>query len=407
MTPVAIVGAGPYALSLAAHLRGAGIDFRIFGRPMSVWRERMPRGMLLKSDGCASNLDDPARAFTLRRYCEARGLPYQDRGLPVALETFIDYALDFQKQCVPDLDPREIEKLEPQPGGGFLVHPSGAAPVAAARVVVAAGISHFEHVPPVFARLPPDSVSHSSEHTEFSAFAGRDVMVVGAGASALDVAAALHGAGAKVVLVCRRKVIDFIAPPRDVPAPLEWLVGPPTDIGPGWKNVFCTSMPLAFHFMPGPFRREVVRRHLGPAPGWFSRAQTEGRFPFVLGATPVAAVEDESRVRVTLAIAGGGSRSLECDHVIAATGYRVDLARLAFLGDGLRAAIVAPHGSPRLSGNFESSVAGLYFTGLAAAESFGPLLRFACGSRFASAHLARHLLRTLRPRAASLEVEPL
>src|SRR5213079_230240 len=47
---VAIVGAGPYGLSAAAHLRAAnGLDVRVFGEPMSFWERHMPKGMLLRS----------------------------------------------------------------------------------------------------------------------------------------------------------------------------------------------------------------------------------------------------------------------------------------------------------------------------------------------------------------------
>src|SRR6516165_1462268 len=55
---VAIVGAGPYGLSLAAHLQALGVEYRVFGRPMDTWRHHMPEGMLLKSDGFASSLSD-------------------------------------------------------------------------------------------------------------------------------------------------------------------------------------------------------------------------------------------------------------------------------------------------------------------------------------------------------------
>ena len=37
---VAIVGAGPYGLSTAAHLKAAnGLDIRVFGEPMGFWLE--------------------------------------------------------------------------------------------------------------------------------------------------------------------------------------------------------------------------------------------------------------------------------------------------------------------------------------------------------------------------------
>ena len=59
MIETAIVGAGPYGLSIAAHFRSRGIPFRIFGRPMDSWLAHMPKGMMLKSDGFASNIYDP------------------------------------------------------------------------------------------------------------------------------------------------------------------------------------------------------------------------------------------------------------------------------------------------------------------------------------------------------------
>jgi cation diffusion facilitator CzcD-associated flavoprotein CzcO len=55
MISVAIVGSGPYALSLAAHLNPLGIGFRIFGPCMEAWDKHMPPGMFLKSDGFASD----------------------------------------------------------------------------------------------------------------------------------------------------------------------------------------------------------------------------------------------------------------------------------------------------------------------------------------------------------------
>src|SRR5690348_13176759 len=90
---VAIIGAGPYGLSLAAHFRELGLDYRIFGKPMQSWRENMPADMLLKSEGFASNLDDPSGQATLERFCAEGNLPYADVGLPVPLSTLVSYGL--------------------------------------------------------------------------------------------------------------------------------------------------------------------------------------------------------------------------------------------------------------------------------------------------------------------------
>jgi len=117
-TDVAIVGAGPYGLSIAAHLRASGVEHRIFGFPMNFWVEHMPKGMLLKSEGFASNLHDPRRWFTLDRFCNESGIEYADIGIPVRLETFSAYGQAFQKRFAPDLQ-RKAPVLYPDLPKGF------------------------------------------------------------------------------------------------------------------------------------------------------------------------------------------------------------------------------------------------------------------------------------------------
>src|ERR1700739_4804318 len=108
---VVIIGAGPYGLSIAAHLRARNVHFRIFGSPMRTWIEQMPKGMRLKSDGFASSLFEPDSKFTLEAYCREKGLPYADLGLPVPLETFVAYGLEFQKRFVPQLEQKSVVSL--------------------------------------------------------------------------------------------------------------------------------------------------------------------------------------------------------------------------------------------------------------------------------------------------------
>lgn len=398
---VVIIGAGPYALSIAAHLRSAGVRFRIFGTPMQTWRTQMLRDSHLKSEGFATCLYEPSGTFTLKAYCAARGLPYADIGRPVPLATFIDYAMAFQQRHVPELEQRDIVAVASS-ASGFTLRVADGETVAARQVIVAVGISRFQHVPPELAALPAEHASHSSAHSTVDHFARRDVVVVGGGASALDVAMELVRADARVRLVARREALRFNNPPR--PRSLrERIAAPMSGLGPGWKSRLSTDAPLLFHAMPEWFRIEVVRRHLGPAPCWFTREPTEGKVEFLLGRRLHGATIDSGRVRLTLANADGVLQDLTADHVIAATGYRVDLTRLAFLADDMRAAIRLCDTSPALTAHFESSVPGLYFVGAAAANSFGSVSRFVFGAGFTARRLSAHLARTAASRSPASE----
>jgi cation diffusion facilitator CzcD-associated flavoprotein CzcO len=190
VTDTVVIGAGPYGLSLAAHLRAAGRSLRIFGAPMDFWSKHMPRGMFLKSEGFASDLFTPDNAFSLKAYCAEYSVPYRDIGLPVPLDTFIAYGLEFQRRYVPELENLQIASLAGS-AAGFELKTEAGETVSARRVVVAAGIMNFAYVPPVLAGLAEQWVSHSCRHSDLSGFRGRSVAVVGAGASAVDMAALL------------------------------------------------------------------------------------------------------------------------------------------------------------------------------------------------------------------------
>ncbi|BCJ31566.1 NAD(P)-binding domain-containing protein [Actinocatenispora sera] len=177
---VAIVGAGPYGLSLAAHLRDTGLTVRIFGRPMALWRSAMPAGMQLKSQPYASNLSDPAGAATLKAYCAHRGEEYVPYGKPVRLADFTAYGGWFQRTQVPDLTETLVRRIA-SVGEQFEVTLDDGETLLARRVVVAVGVEHFDRMPPLLAELPGTLVTHSSAHTDLSRFAGTDLTVLGGG----------------------------------------------------------------------------------------------------------------------------------------------------------------------------------------------------------------------------------
>jgi FAD-dependent urate hydroxylase len=387
---VAIVGAGPYGLSAAAHLNAAdGLDVRVFGEPMSFWERQMPVGMLLRSPYVASHLSDPERSLTLDSYGHVRGaVP-----APVPLDRFVDYGRWFQGEIAPDLDRRLVERLD-RNGAGFRLDLSDGEHVHARRVVVAAGISPFASIPPTFASLPPQLASHSSAHTDLRGFRGRRVAVIGGGQSALESAALLHEAGAEVEVIVRAPRIYFLRRVKRLHrlGPLTRLLFAPAEVGPAGLSRL-VSAPSWYRRVPRVLQDRFSVRSLRPAgAAWLVDRLHDVRVS--TGRTVLSAVPSGDGVRLTL---DDGSNRL-VDHVLLATGYRVDITKYPFLAAGLLNRIALVSGCPRLSRTFESSVEGLHFVGAPSAWSYGPLMRFVAGAEFAAPMLTRGILGPRRKR---------
>lgn len=392
-TNIGIIGAGPYGLSIAAHLADFRASFRIFGRPMENWLS-MPRGMLLKSEGFASNLYDPQGKLSLRKYCREQGIAYADVGRPVPLSTFCEYGLAFQRRLVPTLDLRLVSRVSKTTLGFQLTLEDGDT-VIVDRVLVATGITHFAWLPPSLVGLPADKVTHSSSHSDLARLRGLDVTVVGGGSSAIDTAALLHEAGARVRVVTRRAELPVHSRMR---LPRPWqdrLAAPMSAVGPGWRSCFFTGCAPIVHRMSAERRVRWVRNELGPAAGWFM-ARRIAPVPVLPRHSPTGAVIVGDRVRLNLVDGDGRRSALDTDHVIGATGYRPNVSQLGFLDAELQHAVATLEQAPIVSRQFESTVPGLYFTGPATAYSFGPVMRFAAGARFAAPRIARHLVSTAR-----------
>jgi thioredoxin reductase len=395
MTDVAIVGTGPYGLSIAAHLRKRGLSFRIFGRPMDSWLAHMPKGMLLKSDGFASNISDPDGDLTLEKFCAEREIQYAHIGIPVRLDTFTAYGLAFQERMVPNLENKAVVSIDRSPEG-YLLRLDDGEDVKVRHLVLAVGITHFEHVPDNLAHLPAEFLSHSARHHDVEQFRGRSVVVIGGGSSALDWAGLLHETGAHVQLVARQTVLKFHGRATGEKRSLwERIRHPQTGLGPGWRSAFYANAPGAFHYLPQNLRLEIVRRILGPSGGWFIKDVVMNHVPHLLGHTLLRAEVQDGRVHLHLHPQHGSERVIVADHVIAATGYKVDLERLTFLSSEIRSQLKSVASTPVLSSNYESSLPGLYFVGIAAANSFGPVMRFAFGADFAARTVTSALVKTL------------
>jgi thioredoxin reductase len=392
-TDVAVVGAGPYGLSLAAHLSCASVPHRVFGVPMESWMAHMPDGMYLKSEGFASNIGHPRGRFTLREYCREAGRPYGDYGRPVAIETFRAYGSWFQRRAVPDLEALKAVSVQ-RAGTSFELGLANGESVRARVVVIASGLTHCRYIPAELGALAPDAVSHTYDHSDFDRFAGRDVTVIGRGQSALESAALLRERGAVARILVRGSTVSWNPPPWSGPRPLRWRIrAPRAGLGDGWRLWFFSNMTDTFARLPYRRRIRLARETLGPAGAWWLRGRVEPHVPVMLAHQLTSAHARDGMVRVRVTRASGEESVIETGHVLAATGYRVDLDRLPFLGRDLRSELATRDGVPILSPTLESSAPGLHFIGLAAAGTLGPVMRFVCGSGAAARAVLRGVQR--------------
>jgi NADPH-dependent 2,4-dienoyl-CoA reductase/sulfur reductase-like enzyme len=380
-TGVAVLGAGPYGLSAAAHLGRAGVETRVFGKTMAFWRERMPSGMLLRSGWQASHIADPARELTLDAYEAAQGRRLER---PVPLTDFVNYGEWYRDRAGIEPDPRLVERLS-RANGHFALRLDDGETVEAGSVVVATGLDRFEWRPPQFAALPSELVSHSSEHSSLAQFAGGRVAVVGSGQSATESAALLHEAGAEVELVLRRPELQWLSGGRLGSRPrLHSLLYPPTDVGPPGLN-WIVATPGLFRTFPTSLRKPISTRVLRPAAADWLQPRLNG---VILNAGRTIVTAQQNEHGCELVLDDGATR--EVDHVLLATGFRVDLRRLPLL-ENVVDQIRLSDGSPVLREGYESSLPGLHFVGASATYSFGPLMRFVAGTGYAARSVTRRI----------------
>ncbi|MGB7844664.1 MAG: FAD-dependent oxidoreductase [Candidatus Acidiferrum sp.] len=391
---IAILGAGPYGLSAAAHLEAAdGLDIRVFGEPMSFWERHMPKGMLLRSPLAGSQLSDPFRALTLEAYAGTSGNHLIS---PLPLERFIDYGRWFRSRAVPNLDCRRVERVESN-GTGLQLRLEDGETWKAGRVIVAAGIVPFAWRPVEFRNLPSALASHSCEHNDLRQFAGKKVAVIGAGQSALESAVLLNEMGSDVEVLVRGPNVRWLWRQKwfHTFQPVARMLYAPPDVGQaGLSHV--VARPNLYRRLPRSVQDRWAKRAIRPAGAGWLKPRCDAVRITTGRVVRSAAVTGE---QATLKLSDGTERRV--DHVLLATGYRVDISRYPFLSTSLLECIRRVNGYPQLDSGFQSSVAGLHFLGAPAAWSFGPLMRFVAGAEFASNAVTRGIMGRTRPKSGA------
>jgi putative flavoprotein involved in K+ transport len=182
--PVAIIGAGPTGLSVAAVLRSRGIESELLERADAIgasWRRRYARLHL----------------HTVRWLSGLPGFPIpRAAGKWVSKDAFADYLVAYARHHA--LEPRlgvDVRRID-RTGDTWTLRTS-AGDVEARFVVVASGYSAEPRVPDWPGREAfGGRVVHSAEYMDPTPYAGQDVLVVGSGNSGAEIAVDLADGGA-------------------------------------------------------------------------------------------------------------------------------------------------------------------------------------------------------------------
>ncbi len=351
---------------------------------MGFWERHMPRGMLVRSAWSASSLSDARKELTLDAYEAAQQRPF---ARPLPGEELPRYGHWFQERAVPDVDERLVATVERE-GSGFALTTEDGERHSAARVVIATGLGSFPHRPAQFAGLGDELATHSMDVVEPTRFAGQSVAIVGCGQSAVETAALLSEANAQVELIARDPGIRWLIRGeqlRGITPLLQRVLYAPTDVGPAGVSRL-VAMPNAFRRLPRELQDRLAYRSIRPAAtSWLVDRTADVTMTF--SRRIAQAIPEGGRARLTLD--DGSQRRVE--HVILATGYKIEVAAEAVVGDSLRTGLRLHDGYPVLRSGFESSIPGLHFVGAYSAWSFGPIMRFVAGTKFTAHELTNHV----------------
>ena len=375
-----IVGAGPFGLAVAAQAQADGVDYLVVGKPMGFWRSHMPAGMFLRS-ACDWHLD-PANLHTIEAFLATRGQTAADVE-PLPLDFYLSYTRWFQEQKGLRIEPVLVERLD-RVEGGFRAQMENGEIIDAENVVLALGFANFIHIPAeLIALLPADRYAHTCHLVEFAPLAGKRILIIGGRQSAFESAALLREAGAAHIHISYRHPT-----PRFVPS--DW--GPANRIVAG-----LAENPTWFRDLSDEGKAEINH--------WF---WTEGRLKLEPWLWPRinhpnvtlwpesqlagCAVEADGALQIRLE----SGASFLVDQVLFATGYEVEMGRVALLARGnLLAELATVNGSPCLDEHLQTNIPGLFITSMPAVQDFGLFFAFTISARLSAQLMGRGIQQRL------------
>lgn len=353
----------------------------------------MPAGMILKSEPFASSLWDPNRHFTFENFCRDAHVAHSSIGELLSLQLFLRYSEWFTKQTNQLPVDDTLVHLKSARAGFHLKFSSGQT-LTSRNVVLAIGHMAYCAIPSALSSTPEPFVAHSSRMSDIRSYAQRDVIVIGAGQAALETAALLNESGARVRILVRDRQVKWWGRPSYTRPLIDRIRFPDAALSRGWESMALSELPRMFRLFPVEKRHRFVSESFGPGGAWWLRTRVDGQIPIDVQTSITSASVVDNRVELLISRADSPSK-LVADHVIAATGYEVNIGNLKFISPELREHIQEEGlGIPKLTSRLESSVPGLFFAGLTTAPTFGPVMRFVYGAK----HTAPLISNALRAR---------
>ncbi|UPM56131.1 NAD(P)-binding domain-containing protein [Gottfriedia acidiceleris] len=356
MLDVIIIGSGPFGISIAAHTIGSNLDYKLFGYPMDFWRNKMPQDMFIRTPHEFVSFSDPKDELTVQQFSLETGI---ELVTPLPRPIFVEYANWFAQKAGIEFTTELITKVEHKKDYYEVTSESGERYLTK-NVIVATGVEHYKHLPNILKEFPSNLVSHTSGYTSFAQFKGKKVVVLGSGQSAWEAAGLLHREGADIELVYRKEGPNY-AGSRENEIALR-------DVGDVFYN-----LPI-----------EDKKEGWGQSPGsvaHFLKPYVEGIVPQT-GGVSVDRIEQLNDDELRIYLSNGAEKTV--NHIIAATGFHINLDKAPFFDHKILSAIEREEGFnqfPKLSESFESSLPGLYFAGPLSSHSHGPTFRFILGLR--------------------------
>ncbi|RVA49724.1 NAD(P)/FAD-dependent oxidoreductase [Mesorhizobium sp. M7A.F.Ca.US.001.01.1.1] len=338
-TPVAIIGAGPAGLAIAACLRQSGQDFVLLEKEQQAapaWRRHYERVHL----------------HTAKRFSSLPFAPFpRDYPRYVPRDLFVDY-LDAYAQRF-DLRPRfgETVRAITRRGRSWLVDTT-TGPLHASNVVIASG-NNAEPLMPGFAGADTfkGRKLHSADYRNAMPFAGQPVLIVGMGNTGAEIALDLVEGGARPTISVRGGV--HIVPRELLGVPIQ-MIGMAARLMP--QRINDALFPIILDLALGRLEKYGLKR---PKQGMLQQISEASRIPTIDIGTVSKIREGAIKIVPDIAeITEQGARFAdgrhgEFDAIIFATGFRPGYAKL-----------LEPGVQPERSGvNARASELGLYLIG--------------------------------------------